>query len=295
MTLIDEETQKWYCYRDDEVFLAKEQRWGADRLASSELQDEPFQTCHCGRSKPHVHYSENHSFLVKLGVGLVILLEAIAFIVSNFKSSVRLYFGYQQLQDYYALSAALTQLLAPFDYLSTIILLADVFAIVFTFIALLTLRSPKTKLHLVSLVGALSSFFAEWVIASYYIYLTDQAMKNLPSLLTPDVLNDALQVQQQFEAAYGFWDSSAYSAVRIVLVIVTLGSFVVASFTSRPTLWNPNISERVAIPTPPRPPQLGSSGKLRSAGVETKFCRYCGAKIPRTSKFCEECGKNLVQ
>jgi ribosomal protein L40E len=27
----------------------------------------------------------------------------------------------------------------------------------------------------------------------------------------------------------------------------------------------------------------------------SKFCRYCGAKIPRDSKFCEECGKKLAQ
>lgn len=26
----------------------------------------------------------------------------------------------------------------------------------------------------------------------------------------------------------------------------------------------------------------------------TVFCRYCGAKIPRTSKFCEECGSKLT-
>ena len=25
----------------------------------------------------------------------------------------------------------------------------------------------------------------------------------------------------------------------------------------------------------------------------TKFCRYCGAKIPRASKYCEECGGQL--
>jgi hypothetical protein len=26
---------------------------------------------------------------------------------------------------------------------------------------------------------------------------------------------------------------------------------------------------------------------------DTKFCRYCGEKIPRDSSFCEECGKLL--
>jgi len=31
------------------------------------------------------------------------------------------------------------------------------------------------------------------------------------------------------------------------------------------------------------------------AAPSTKFCRYCGAKIPRQSKFCEECGKKLVE
>jgi hypothetical protein len=29
--------------------------------------------------------------------------------------------------------------------------------------------------------------------------------------------------------------------------------------------------------------------------VSTRFCRYCGAKIPRQSKFCEECGKALAE
>jgi hypothetical protein len=29
-------------------------------------------------------------------------------------------------------------------------------------------------------------------------------------------------------------------------------------------------------------------------GKATKFCRYCGAKMPRNSKFCEECGSQLV-
>lgn len=28
--------------------------------------------------------------------------------------------------------------------------------------------------------------------------------------------------------------------------------------------------------------------------IPTKFCRFCRAKIPRESKFCEECGKALA-
>jgi len=33
MTLIDPDTQKWYCYKDDVVFLGKEQRWITDEEA----------------------------------------------------------------------------------------------------------------------------------------------------------------------------------------------------------------------------------------------------------------------
>jgi len=31
MVCLDEENQRWYCYRDDEVFFAKEQRWQEPR------------------------------------------------------------------------------------------------------------------------------------------------------------------------------------------------------------------------------------------------------------------------
>ena len=32
--LLDEEAQRWYCYRDDEVYYAKDQRWGEHRLTT---------------------------------------------------------------------------------------------------------------------------------------------------------------------------------------------------------------------------------------------------------------------
>lgn len=32
----------------------------------------------------------------------------------------------------------------------------------------------------------------------------------------------------------------------------------------------------------------------RKEMVSTKYCRYCGAKIPRESEYCEECGRKIV-
>jgi DNA-directed RNA polymerase subunit RPC12/RpoP/ribosomal protein L40E len=39
-----------------------------------------------------------------------------------------------------------------------------------------------------------------------------------------------------------------------------------------------------------------SSARMDEHEVEdlAKFCRYCGAKIPRDSAFCEQCGTRLV-
>lgn len=48
-----------------------------------------------------------------------------------------------------------------------------------------------------------------------------------------------------------------------------------------------------------RPPSEASGSKSPKVtlpgGLGTKFCSECGAKIPRDSAFCEECGKSLVE
>lgn len=47
--------------------------------------------------------------------------------------------------------------------------------------------------------------------------------------------------------------------------------------------------------TTPAPPQPAPTPPIRpESGQQTKFCRNCGAKIPRLSKFCQECGTNLT-
>lgn len=34
---------------------------------------------------------------------------------------------------------------------------------------------------------------------------------------------------------------------------------------------------------------------ITTLGALTKFCRYCGAKIPEDSVYCEKCGAKLIQ
>jgi len=39
--------------------------------------------------------------------------------------------------------------------------------------------------------------------------------------------------------------------------------------------------------------QLKAQPAAAVTAGDTKFCRSCGAKIPKESKFCESCGTNL--
>jgi len=46
----------------------------------------------------------------------------------------------------------------------------------------------------------------------------------------------------------------------------------------------------------PQPPVSGEvAGERSDITKPTKFCRKCGAKIPRDSEFCEECGTRLIE
>jgi hypothetical protein len=41
MKLLDEEKQRWYCYKDDEVYFAKEQRWAGHEAVVPAVQKPP--------------------------------------------------------------------------------------------------------------------------------------------------------------------------------------------------------------------------------------------------------------
>ena len=45
-----------------------------------------------------------------------------------------------------------------------------------------------------------------------------------------------------------------------------------------------------SYPPPPPPPQSIQQPAARAASGDNKFCLQCGAQIPRTAKFCSECG-----
>jgi hypothetical protein len=248
----------------------------------------------CGRIEAHVHYASNHDSLTKLAVTVFLLLEALAFIAGSVEASTTLMLTNRQISDYEAVNAKITQLIGGYAYLNYLLIVLELVIIGLALASVATLHSLKTKTHTRILSVTAVLFFVYVGLTYYYVYLTDQAMAKLPFLVSSSVLQNAMNVQQKFNAAYGFWESSLYYAIRTILIVIVAASFIGAILTTKtPTTWTPTelvqeempaTSKAEAVPTqvdsPPVPP--------------TKFCRYCGAKILRESKFCEECGKNLV-
>jgi hypothetical protein len=74
-------------------------------------------------------------------------------------------------------------------------------------------------------------------------------------------------------------------------------------YLSQSTEWAARLQGQMAttrtqteatLPLASRTEPARTSGKAQPV-PPTKFCRFCRAKIPRESKFCEECGKALAQ
>jgi hypothetical protein len=57
--------------------------------------------------------------------------------------------------------------------------------------------------------------------------------------------------------------------------------------------WNPTVKPPPLQTAPHQPVSTISDEQSDQQTMRTKFCRYCGVKIPRASKFCEECGSNI--
>jgi hypothetical protein len=138
-------------------------------------------------------------------------------------------------------------------------------------------------------------------LSTRYLQLTSEALAKVPTLVDSNTLSTAMGVQQQFNAAYGFWASSTLDIILKALSWISVAALIVAAITPKIVIdYNPKslmLEERVVPPTPQEEvtPVRPSPNKLISPRIPktTKFCRYCGVKIPRTSKYCEECGHNV--
>ncbi len=95
MQLLDEGDQKWYCYRDDEIFYSREAKWGTP-LGEAEAPDS--WTCLCGRKR-----SASYSFAKRIEcidceephyIGVRIDSTVVQEVKRRFRANMRGAYGY---------------------------------------------------------------------------------------------------------------------------------------------------------------------------------------------------------
>lgn len=253
--------------------------------------------CKCGRATSHIHYSSDHDFFVKLGLICFLFAEAVSGIEGWVKGSTLLYFSTGDIAAYDRVNSAIARLTAPYQGLNNATMATELLIIGFAFVALSTLHSQHWReIHLMSAVTVIGLFFVHWAMATFYTYLTNAAIARLPEFVDTATLSTAARIEKAFQASYGFWGTAGPDAAITILSLAGLALFIgVVWKRDVVATWTPGIVTTVMEPPAPMtPPQPPKSPTLAATTIPpTKFCRFCGAKIPRDSKFCEECGKGL--
>jgi len=300
MELLGDDGQRWYCYNDDEVFFAEEQRWLEKVEAAPTYAPQTTQSCNCGRSTPHVHYPPRHDLMVKIGAGGILLLELLAFIAGFVKGSTLLYnLSYEEITSYTFMADQIIEASAPYEPIENLLIFVDLLVIIFAITALLTLRSPKVTLHWASLLGIGILVPLEFGLLYYEDVVANQIVAHVASQVDERTLRLFANVQQKFHDAYGFWDSAAYTGLRLLLLIVSIVSIYGGLVLSKVVIKWPSAEQAgpqpsiIQVPrTSPSSPERVGEKSLQTA--QTKYCRYCGVKILRESKFCGQCGTKLI-
>lgn len=250
----------------------------------------------CEKYTSHLHYSSWHEFSAKFGVGIVLVALVIAFVSGAVKGSTQLYLDSSTFQTYQFVYGELNKLLAPYQYLVYLSAIWELAYVILGVTLIATLNSWRGKLHLITAILTPLFVVLDMATSYYYTILSQEAMARLPAIiLSSDMLNVAAQTDMKFEAAYGFWGTPS-NLVRGLLNLIGLITLLVAVVSCRVTYsFQPSKTEekvQVSIPSPDSSQTVPSPNR-QSEGINYKFCRYCGVRIPRESKFCEECGKSL--
>jgi hypothetical protein len=237
-----------------------------------------------------------HVAAVISGTLILLTLFGMGIILGAVQWSTTLFLPNDQITAYNMLAQRIDLLLAPYENLKNFVIMLDYAAVAVVIASAATLK--RRTLHELPVLLAPFIVTADILLEGRYESLTQQALTQLPSWMDYGTLLDALQIQQRFNAAYGFWGSPEYHTLANILSWVTVGFLTVAAFTMKSVTASKtkvrkteSIPEIVPIEKAPTTKEQAPTPQKPSG---TKFCRYCGAKIVKGSKFCEECGKSLV-
>lgn len=255
----------------------------------------------CKRTTPHLHYSSNHDTAVLSSLFLILLAEGLSFVSGAVNGSIKLYLAPDQIYAYTEVNRRIAEAMAPFQGVYYLGMGIELLTVLLLIMGAATLHSTTTQvLHRVTVYGAVVAFLVSRAALTLYYVKRTQVISALG--IDPDLLRTANHVQSRFAAEAGFFGSSAFYILSILLPLILLFLLAFAAwelYTKKiVSVWQPT-SMDVSLPPPPAPEparpviETGSVVPTIASTKPTKFCRFCGAKIVRDSKFCEECGMNL--
>lgn len=314
MTLLDKAQQKWYCYKDDEIWFSKEQRWHKRGGLTSQQPQTPSEqrqiTAVRSTSEPFVKsamstielkettlssYHPSHFFTLGricglIGFGLLLIglsLPTNAGTMSYYGPPMG-EMGYSTQHTYYFVKQLFYRSLTENGITTTKFELipSDIFGTLVILAAFGLLLSKHKKAYAtVALLYFVAGFveIATWprtesITVGYscsgeYECLAHQYSHPITGLVTWQLLP-------------GYWiQFLAVTTIAVSAVFRLIDSSAVVKSSLETVSSHPESALVIPIATESAPSLIHSR--------PTKFCRYCGAKIPRTSIYCEECGRNV--
>jgi hypothetical protein len=274
--------------------------------------------------------SQLHSLALWFALLVTFFLSALSYASDIAMSHVILpTFDYASLGSYFRVADMLGATYASLEPLLNFITGIGLLSFMVLVVSVATLNSRRGSVHNLMTIAAFVIAAFGLVMSYYYGNQLVSAIAIARNQITTSDWQVYLGVVQKSEQAYGFW-GAPYDSVIAVSGWIILFALGVAVFTIRRGSGN-EVACRVCnnkmtlidkeqlrwyCPTDDRlylakqdqvienalrgvSPQESKPGgeqdELKTASVSTsKFCRYCGAKIPRQSKFCEECGNRLA-
>lgn len=280
MVLLDEENHKWYCYKDDEVFYGKEIRWSSDPVHVSPPEEKRTEEV---EQSLHALFSSKTSTAKKVAVIAAGFSVAIVVLIVLFSLPY----------------SGLSQFIVWFVFLPPIWAVGSVRGMV---------AKEKQKRN-----AAVSLFLGRVPI---YVGPGSEPLCPLDEVALKDSDQKALTKMQERAEKEGrkseiyargmwkdcpkcktFWDVSRTPLVRVESL--AKWSSIVASKVAELELAAAEGRRLLSVPTLPQTfrTQQYATPIVKSNEVSksqaTKYCRFCGAKIPRDSNHCEECGMKL--
>ncbi len=305
MTVLDEE--RWYCYKDDLIFFPKENLWSDDKDAPVSHTPLFESSVAVGTRNQGIMRGAGVELLLS-GIGNVFLAADAYVAINNVQSLINQYAGYYSQTEIYntlvpvSLSAGVTQNMG-YGIIDVVIALVSV-------LLLLTRKNPYSRGWWLGF-GTLSGIGgAALVLQATYSYSgsLNMSVADILSTLQNSVIEHV-----------------AYAVVGLIagMVLMHLGEKtnkqigVLSDPIEEMKRHAPECKickKRMNLVSPDRQiwycekdrrafyalenrsqENVDHEALLNPQTTATKFCRKCGAKIPRDSDFCEECGTRLTQ